>query len=222
MKELIVNLLEWFATNKECISMIVDILGTIATVAAVIVAIVANCKASKSIKYSLRIQEQSKNIDLFEKRVSLIDEIQKEGKTDKMVLELLFQEKNEIVEAYNELQKLISTKNDLEYDLDVYEAVCKNSDGEGGFVSPVDDMKFFESQLEMSGYPEDKVKEFEKLCSDNQITYSETGKPEDAKVYNYLDLSNKIGQINTSIENQKKNLLKLMQTFIQQTITSIK
>ena len=89
MKELIVNLLEWFATNKECISMIVDILGTIATVAAVIVAIVANCKASKSIKYSLRIQEQSKNIDLFEKRVSLIDEIQKELNSFQLTLPTL-------------------------------------------------------------------------------------------------------------------------------------
>ena len=56
---------------------IISFISTIVAFVAVIVAIAANKKASQSLNYSLKMQEQSKNIDLFEKRVAVIDEIKK-------------------------------------------------------------------------------------------------------------------------------------------------
>ena len=76
MGEIIATIAEWMTTNKECISLVIDILGTIATVAAVFVAIVANCKSNQSLKYSLKMQEQAKNVDLFDRRISIITDIQ--------------------------------------------------------------------------------------------------------------------------------------------------
>ena len=49
----------------EIIALIIDLLGMIAAFAAVFAAIDANRKASKALRYSLKMQEQTKNIELF-------------------------------------------------------------------------------------------------------------------------------------------------------------
>ena len=134
MSQFISSIVEWISANRECFSMTIDIIGTIATVAAVIVAIVANHKANQSIKYSLKMQEQSKNIDLFEKRVALINDIKENNTADSVVLKLLYQEDERIFESYNKLQILIADNNSLIYQLKLSMVMHKISDGEGGYL----------------------------------------------------------------------------------------
>ena len=156
MSQFISSIVEWISANRECFSMTIDIIGTIATVAAVIVAIVANYKANQSIKYSLKIQEQSKNIDLFEKRIAIINEIQENDTTDLISLELLYQEDKEIIESYGQLQKLVQIKKSLEYNLNIFEVMSGISNCKDGYFSEASNL----SKLE-----EAKIAKFQELLN---------------------------------------------------------
>lgn len=198
---------------------IVNVVSTLVALGAVIVAIVANCKASQSLKYSLKMQEQSKNIDLFEKRVAVLNEIKQKNETQESLLQLLFNDK--VVEAYHSVQTYVLEKDSLEHDLYVYERTLLTSDNQGGFRSPLAELHQLEQQLEASGYPAQKVAEFDELCKKHEIFYSETQKPEDAKLYNYKDLTQKIGKVSHLLDIQKYNLLCYMQDFIKESISPI-
>lgn len=55
------------------LSTIIDAISSVATVAAVIVAFLANRKSNEQLQKTIEMHEQSKNISLFEKRVTLFD-----------------------------------------------------------------------------------------------------------------------------------------------------
>ena len=199
---------------------IISVISTLVALVAVIVAIVANCKSSKSLKYSLKMQEQSKNIDLFEKRVSVIDEIKKNDKTSKLHLELLFDDA--ITSEYTTMIHYFNNWRNAHHDLDVYSGIIEVMDGEGGYTSPMSELMDAEQTLNLLECPDDKIlANFEALCDKYQITYSETKEPEDTKVYNYKDLSIKIVSTEREYKNQKKKLLDLMQGFIKKSISPV-
>ena len=205
--------------NMEVVGLIIEALCMIATVVAVIVAIVANKTSSKSLKYSLKVQEQAKNLDLYEKRVDVVEEIEKNNQTSQMSVKLLFNES--IMRLYNEFQACLVDKRCAEDDFEVYEYVMKKQDGDDAYTSPIAELMHYESLLEQYDYPENRMKEFEELCTKNQIVYSETGRQEDYKVYNYMDISKKIGETNRKFNEKKAALLKEMQEFIGNSIASI-
>lgn len=203
----------------EVASFIVEIIGVIATVAAVIVALVANKKATDSLKASLKMHQQSTNIDLFEKRIAVIDEIQNKWKTSERHLILLFNK--EIYNLYKNMLEYLYKKEKAEQDLYILNINLEEVDGEGGYTSPVAQLEDYERQLEEYDYPNDKVKEFEELCDDYQIVHSVSGKPEDTKVYNYREISNRIAENGAKFDEQKQKLLDSMQKFIQNSISPI-
>lgn len=198
---------------------IINVISTFVAFIAVIVAIVANCKASKSLKYSLKMQEQSKNIDLFEKRVSIIEEIKQKDKTSKLELELLFNDC--IVKEYKIMLECFNDYLNVSYDIDVYRKIIMDTDGVGGYISPIEELLEVEQTLEKLNYPDDKVKDFENLCDKYQIVYSESGDEKDLKKYNYKELSEKKALSNIRFEKQKKLLLDSMQSFVKNSISPL-
>lgn len=205
--------------SVDCISLVIDILSTIATVVAVIVAIVANRKATQSIKYSLKMQEQSKSVDLFDKRIAIIEEIKSNYTTSRLHLDLLFDE--DISKEYANLLDCLTSLTQAKDDLDVY---CDNldaADGEGGFVSPVDELENAFEMLEKLEFPPDEVSAFEELCRNHEITFSVSGKKEDVKVYNYKDIIDAINYAQDKLGKQRKKLVKDMQEFVKKSISSL-
>ena len=200
-------------------SFVVEVVGVIATVAAVIVALVANKKATDSLKLSLKIQEQSKNVDLFEKRIAIINKLQDDKEISERTLMLLFNKK--IHQEYKTLIEYAVDKSIAEQDMSVLKFALTISDGEGGYTSPFAELEDYERQLEEYDYPNNKVKEFEELCDDYQIVHSVSGKPKDAKVYNYREISNRIAENGAKFDEQKQKLLDSMQKFIQNSISPI-
>lgn len=198
---------------------IINVISTIVALGAVIVAIVANCKASQSLKYSLKMQEQSKNIDLFEKRVAVIDEIKKNIKTSKLHLDLLFNDT--IANEYKVMLKCWHDNEDAYHDLNVYSNAIKVMDGEGGYTSPMAELTDAEEMLEKLNYPTDKVKDFEALCNKYQITHSESGEAKDIKVYDYKELSDRIALTERQFKDQQNALLELMQNFVKDSISPV-
>ena len=198
---------------------IINVISTVVALGAVIVAIVANCKASQSLKYSLKMQEQSKNIDLFEKRVAVINEIKKDIKTSKLHLELLFNDT--IANEYKAMMKCWHDNADAYHDLNVYSDAIEVMDGEGGYTSPMAELTDAEETLEKLKYPVDKVKEFELLCNKYQITHSESGMTEDIKVYNYKDLSERIASTERQFKDKQKAIIDMMQRFVKDSISPV-
>ena len=203
----------------EVASFVVEVIGVIATVAAVIVALIANKKATDSLNLSLQMQEQSKNVDLFEKRIAIIDEIQNKWKTSERHLILLFNK--EIYNAYRQMLNYSDKKLKAEQDLYILNSNLEDMDGEGDYTSPIAQLEDYERQLEEYNYPNDKVKEFENLCDDYQIVHSVSGKPEDVKIYNYREISNRIAENGAKFDEQKQILLDLMQKFIEDSISPV-
>ena len=198
---------------------IISFISTIVAFVAVIVAIAANKKASQSLNYSLKMQEQSKNIDLFEKRVAVIDEIKKNVKTSELHLELLFNDT--IAKEYRTMLKCWNDNEDAYHDLNVYDDTIEVMDGEGGYTSPMAELIDAEKTLEKLNYPDDKVKDFEALCSKYQITHSESGETKDIKVYNYKELSERIAFTECQFKHQQKALLDIMQCFVKDSISPV-
>ena len=196
-----------------------DEIGTIATVAAVVVALFANRNANKQLKAALKIQEQSKNVDLFDKRVAIMTEIKEKNMTAELQLQLLFDKT--IVDAYAELCVSISAQQVAEHDMKVYENLLRHPDGEGGYTSLIAQLQDTERLLDEHNYPEDRVKEYDELCEKHKCFYTETGSPEDAKWYNYKDLSNGIGRTMKAVEANKNVVLNLMQEYIKQSISPV-
>lgn len=199
---------------------IINVISTVVALGAVIVAIVANRKASQSLKYSLKMQEQSKNIDLFEKRVALAEAIKSGDSISELSLKLLFKEA--IFKDYEEYKKTLQEKNGFEHDMSVYIQNVYEPDGEGGYYNPIEDIVELETKIETYGETEESKKEFEQLCEKHQIYYSESGKPEDSKWYNYSEISQGIGSSTIKANKQLEKVLEEMGEFIKKSISSIK
>lgn len=194
-------------------------IGTIATVAAVVVALFANRNANKQLRAALKIQEQAKNVDLFDRRVSILSDIQESEETPELPLQLLFDES--ICMSYRKLREFVESSNSILHDISTYTNIMVMSDGEGGYTSPIAEIIDFERKLEESNYPTDKVDEFNKLCDKYQITYSETNEAKDAKVYNYKELSRELSLANEARQKQKDDLISAMKDFIQKSISPV-
>lgn len=99
------NSVSWW----DKIDVLFNILGVFATVAAVVVALRANRKATEQLQKTIEMQEQSKNVELFDKREALIKSIQSGKNASIISLELLFNE--EIVLMYKKWHKLMIEEN---------------------------------------------------------------------------------------------------------------
>ena len=203
----------------EIITLIIDFLGMSAAVAAVFVAIGANSKASEALRYSLKMQEQSKNIELFDKRVALINEIKQADETSVLHLQLLFNER--IAKAYGTFRVYLNEANNAQHDMHVYEEIMSTMDGDGMYTSPIAELMDAERVLDELDYPKDKVEEFKALCLKYQITHSETNEPKDAKVYNFEDLSEQIASTRMKAMEQKNKVIGMMQRFIECSISPV-
>lgn len=199
---------------------IISAISTVAAFAAVVVAMFANRSSSKSLEYSLRMQEQSKNVDLFEKRVSILEEVKASDRTAELPLQLLFDET--ISQSYQTFQMNIAEQTASEHDMTEYANLLMQMDGEGGYTSPIAQLVDAERQLDMCGYTEESAQDYDALCDKYQITCANVNDEENCgKIYNYKDLSERIAQSNQKVQMSKELLLQQMQNFIQKSISPI-
>ena len=72
------------------LGVIVTAVSAIVSVVAVWVAICGNRKATEQLEMSSEIQEQSKNVELFDKRMGLLEKIKSEETVSEPALQILF------------------------------------------------------------------------------------------------------------------------------------
>jgi hypothetical protein len=124
-----------------------DALSSIATVVAVIVALAANRKATQQLKSALEMQEQSKNVGLFDRRVELAEKIKSGNTVPEFTLKILFNDN--IYEHYQKWQNYLSEGNDAQGELEKLRLLGKMPDGEGGYIqiTSSNEAKLYQSAL---------------------------------------------------------------------------
>ncbi len=218
------EIIKWLFDNLNEVSVVIDFLCMIATTIAVIVAIVANKNASKSLNYSLRIHEQSKNIDLFDKRVSVISEIETKLDAPKLGLQLLFDEN--IMKLYDNYIDSARDYSNAQHNMRTYEHELETLYNESDTRSPFEKMKKMERQLnefdnEKSEEYISLFKEFKTLCDKNIHSHLSVENDSDLEVYDFIELSKDLRDSRKKYTESKKILIEEMKSFVQKSISPI-
>lgn len=197
-------------------------LSAVATAIAVIVALRANRKTTLQMRDTLRAQEQSKNLELFDKRVKIIHDIEDDLEVSDLEVCLLFNQR--IISVYYQLKKLKVQKQTYCKDLDIYKFLL--DDLEEYFDRPKDGKPLFELEkakwiMEELDYPPDKVNKYEELCDAYKISSTFGSDSGEFKVYNYKTISDNIDKQQISIDFCKNKLVKMMSDFVRISIMSL-
>lgn len=222
--ELVVTLVELVADAIETIFKITfpigwEELGVIATVFAVVVALAANKKASEQLKSALEMQEQSKNVELLEKRVDLAEAIQSKKSVSELTLQVLFNK--EILEHYRAWKNHLTEKVYAEHDLERYYNEVKEPDEEGGFKSDVENtLERYIADMSRPDCPKEICDEYEKYCSEHTV-YLPDGETGVSTPYNHSEIETRIGNAIENAKNEYELTLQLIEKFISNSIRPI-
>lgn len=194
-------------------------LSAVATAIAVIVALWANRKTTLQMRDTLRAQEQSKNLELFDKRVRIIQSIIANQEVSDLEVQLLFNK--EIVSIYENLQELKHEENAYRDDLETCKFLIDVACEQYNQPSPLHEIAQAKWIMEQLDYPQDKVAEYEKLCNDNEVSSSYGSDNNECRTYNYKTISDKIAETQGAITICRNKLVTEMTEFVQCSIAPL-
>lgn len=113
-------------TYWDKIDTIFNIIGVLVTATAVIVALYANHKATEQLQKTIEMQEQAKNVELFDKRVNLIEAVQSGKTVSELELRLLFN--GDVVNKYGEWRKFVEEERPSFEDLEWFAMMANGKD----------------------------------------------------------------------------------------------
>lgn len=198
---------------------IVDILSTIASAAAAIVAIYAVIQTKKQMLISVKMHEQITGIELFDRRMRILSDINNEKRIDETELSVVFQENKKILDLYKKMKddkQCLDRAKGKKRDYFRYMA-NENPELEN-------QMRSYESSLlsleqgDISEY-RDKEREFFDFCERNSITIP-IGNG-DEEYYNYLEITETIFNAEKSLIEDKQKLVKAIECFIKEPMKPI-
>lgn len=203
----------------DVINFVIDIVVAVATVFAVIVALVANHKSSKAIKISLKIHEQSKNIDLYDKRLELYEDVKNNKNVSDIAVRLLFDKK--IVNIYEKMisyrKKQRESYSNKKWAENFAEEIVREQRLED-FSSKILE---FKSKMSNPECPDNVFDEYRTYCDKFEVVHSFSGKDEDLKVYNYYKCEEQEDKYKELADEKQKELLELIAKFIKESISPI-
>ncbi len=195
------------------LSTIIDAISSVATVAAVIVAFLANRKSNEQLQKTIEMHEQSKNISLFEKRVTLFDAmLNREAVPTLSVIEIEILFNDEIATLLTKKLKLIKEEKRTEYDVREYISILSESGMIEGNTQSIKQL-FVEQELKAEEY-EDYKEQYLQFCQKYELSKG-------GRVYNFNLLSEEIGRINVEIEKIDENIKTAGKEFIKQSIQKL-
>lgn len=203
---------------SDWVEIIINCLTAVGTIAAVAVAVRANKKSNEQLVSALRIQEQSKNIDLFDRRLEMIEKISNKDEVSERTLNLLFHSDKKIMDLYSSLTKLREQRDDAEKDDAQFFEHTRESDELGGFRSEVRmEIQKYEAELSKFDCPATIEQEFKDYCDANVIVCQD---PIDGstKRLNYYEIYKRMGNINHQIDARTKELCEKMESFVNESI----
>ena len=203
---------------SDLINVVLNILTSFGTIAAVCVAIYANKKSNDQLVSALKIQEQSKNIDLFDKRLELINRISEHKEVSLRELKLLFNSNSEIIAKYLKLSDPIDEFYYAKADLNEFQSLAKEADGEGGFFSEIEEqIHKYQYQMSLPDCPDCVEDEYKAYCASHSFIVKDKINNE-MKELNYYEINQRIENSNIKYEKQTEELCKTMEAFIEKSI----
>ncbi len=191
-------------------------LGVVATVAAVIVALVSNRSARKQLIAALKMQEQSKNVSLLEERLKIAEAIRENEAVSAISVRVLYND--EIFSEFQILQELESQHRQALADGEVYFDALKANAGS----DVVDKIREYTGlYLERSDCPKTYYEEFQNLCSQHIQYWSVTGFSNDQREYNYYEIYTTAVEINRRIVEKRENIVLSMEKFLSDSIMRV-
>lgn len=199
---------------------IISFLSTLAALGAVVAAVVANNKSNEALNYSLKMQEQSKNVDLYDRRIAIYEDIKNGKKIPDIAVNLLFDEK--IVSAYQQMKSLRLMERRYETDKKHAEHFAKEIIREKRLNEDFSrEILTFQSKMAMHDCPKNVFEEYEAYCKQYEVSHSFTGFKEDYKTYNYSECERKQNEYMSLANNEQKKLLDLIEEFIKLSISPV-
>lgn len=203
----------------DVINFVIDIVVAVATVAAVIVALVANYKSSKAIKMSLKIHEQSKNLDLYDKRLALYEDVKNNKNVSDIAVNLLFDKK--IIRCYEKMVLYRKKQREFYFDKIHSEDFAKEIVREEKLEDFRSNILEFKSKMSNPECPDSVFDEYRTYCDKFEVEHSFSGKDEDLKVYNYYKCEEQEDKYKELADEKQKELLELIAKFIKESISPI-
>lgn len=199
----------------DIVSTVIEGISSLATVAAVIVALCANKKSNEQLIKALEMHEQTKSIELLDKRIILLRNIEADDFSKNLEFQMLFDEN--IYESFCWLKMLCEQLKGHESDMKKY---CE-------FLQyPLNDneedplLLLQQAQMEANSpqASQDAEQNFENLCKKYERISSPDITESECKVYNYKEISDLISMTNEAICICKSKLIADMKEFIQKSL----
>lgn len=198
----------------EClniVSTVIDGISSFATVAAVIVALYANKKSNEQLLKALEMHEQSKSVELFEKRMECVRKVRTEHFPSEEDIAILFD--SDVQEAFASLLQKKRNLNQYNKDLKQYDRILQHEYPKPEIDSPMALLKKAEWD-----WRNGDTKEFEKLCKKYERPIPAMLSHDGEKVYNYSQIIKKIDSAKKDVDSEYDKLLDRMLTFIKKSI----
>ena len=191
-------------------------LGVVATVAAVIVALVSNHSAKKQLIAALKMQEQSQNVSLLEERLKIAEAIRTGEAVSVISVKVLYNE--EIVKDLQELLVLEGEYNQAASDELVFFDALKETDS-----TDVEKKikEYTEDYLERPDCTEAIREQFRDYCNQHTPFWSHTGFSDDRREYNYYDIYTKMVETHKDIAEKRKSIVSKMEKFLSESIKQV-
>ena len=206
---------------NDQISLFVNAISSIAMVATVIVALCANRQSNKQLKSALEMQEQSKNIELYEKRIEIIKIIyqfkigmgMEEIQMLPIKIRILYNNDEKILEKFDKLKEYCMAVDKAEEEKKRFITATNRPDGYGGYITLKDEIEKFEKRLGRNNHDETAEEPFRNFCDEHicQIKNPETSKMESV---NYFDIHSRLKESYIGYFDTQGELIELMEQYI--------
>lgn len=196
-----------------------DELGVFVSAAAVIVALVANHKTTKSLNATIRIHEQSKNTELLKERLNTAERIRLGEEVPEMEFKVLFNDS--ICDAYGTYQLKRKEFEAAENDEHDFFSVWKDRLEPSEFDEMTTQFERYAQLTEESDCPEPTFNEYKEYCEAYRVPIQEPGT---VNVYKYLafdEIRDRISYTRKEFEATKKSLMKQIEDFLRASIAEI-
>ena len=193
--------------------MIIEAISAIATLAAVIVALSANKKSNEQLQKAIEMHEQSKNISLFEKRLSLLNAMLNSGTVSTVSpdeVELLFND--EIKKLFKIKLTLLQKEQDIEFNITNYcETLAQSGTIEGTTQSVY--QQFVDQEMLAEKHEEYKS-QYLQFCKKYELLI-------DNRVCNFNLMSEDLGKTYKKIKQTDENINTAGKEFIKLSIKAL-
>ena len=195
-------------------------IGSIATAIAVIVALAANKSSRKQLIKALEMQEQSKNVELLEQRINVIDCIQADNPVSETTIKILFDKS--ILGYYQALkkqkEKYEAARND---ETTFFQAVEETKEFRGPDNDIASRISEYEQFMERPDCPTRIIQNYEEYCKQNEQWWSATGLSDDRQMYNHAEIRERMINAAQCINGTKSTLIKAMEEYVANSIAPV-